>query len=499
MKDGKGVKQKKRKRTAKISSSIESTAEDSAAGSVDDFFDQIESGVHIDAPSSDTKAAAKKDKKSKKSKKSKAVKKEKPGKMKVVEKSSAVTSQQPDADSGSSSGSDDDGDDADSDMLLHIAAHKRQLAALAETDPEFHAYLQQESNLLDFGSEIDTAAMGEMELEDEDEDAVEASDGGDDDGSDEMQTEQPAQADATTEKAMDTDLQSNKPQLDMKTLQRWQTSAKNGKEKGVNELFKAFAAASVLLQDDGSNVGKLNKTSSQKQASSAVRRFKYRIESGSVFDELLICMTRDMPAVLGEVFERPAADSEDGVQQKIWRPQKSKKWAGFAKAVSEYCRNLLALLEAVTESDMTSWVLKAIGTTLPFFVATPLLPRKLLKVSLSLWAIGEEAVRVRAYFTIRNLVEMFPKKLLPLAMKGMYLTYIRHTKTSNPKSLPRVNFFVACITDVFGMNVQLAYEIAFTYIRSNRECGGCWVEAGDGRWWWVVVVVGGGGGGWRCW
>jgi nucleolar complex protein 2 len=60
---------------------------------------------------------------------------------------------------------------------------------------------------------------------------------------------------------------------------------------------------------------------------------------------------------------------------------------------------------------------------------------------------------------------MFPKKLLPLAMKGMYLTYIRHTKTSNPKSLPRVNFLVACITDVFGMNVQLAYEIAFTYIR----------------------------------
>eukprot|EP01050_Picozoa_sp_SAG11_P031671 SAG11_NODE_9944_length_867_cov_1.238281_2_plen_66_part_00 len=59
---------------------------------------------------------------------------------------------------------------------------------------------------------------------------------------------------------------------------------------------------------------------------------------------------------------------------------------------------------------------------------------------------------------------MLPKKLLPLAMKGMYLTYIRHAKVSNPKSLPRLNFFVACITDVFGMNVQLAYEIAFLYV-----------------------------------
>eukprot|EP01047_Picozoa_sp_COSAG01_P090596 COSAG01_NODE_22408_length_857_cov_1.055409_1_plen_202_part_10 len=49
--------------------------------------------------------------------------------------------------------------------------------------------------------------------------------------------------------------------------------------------------------------------------------------------------------------------------------------------------------------------------------------------------------------------------------QGSYLTYLRHTKTSNPTALPRINFFCACIAELFGLDMGLAYEQAFLSIR----------------------------------
>ena len=82
-----------------------------------------------------------------------------------------------------------------------------------------------------------------------------------------------------------------------------------------------------------------------------------------------------------------------------------------------------------------------------------------------LWATGEESVRARSFVVIHKLCSLDPKKLLALTLKGMYLTYVRHTKTSNPTALPRINFFVACITDIYGLDMELSYQHAFMSIR----------------------------------
>ena len=224
-------------------------------------------------------------------------------------------------------------------------------------------------------------------------------------------------------------------------------------------------------------VGDSLKQGTEKAAASAVRRCKFRIESGEVFDTLLVFMTRDMPMILDELFEKPDPEEEAAAKTKPaqWRPQRNENWAAMAKSVSEYCRNLLTLLEAVTEGEMASWVLKAVSSTMIYFVATPSLPRKLLKIAITLWSTGEEAVRVRAYVVIRSLVELLPKKLLPMVMKGMYLTYIKHAKVSNPKSLPRINFFVACIAGEHRLHCHAAAPlVVLTPPRSAQRQAGCW-------------------------
>jgi nucleolar complex protein 2 len=389
--------------------------------------------------------------------------------------------------------SDDDSDDESaeeeeeggdaSDMRVQIAKHKQQLAKLQEQDPEFYEYMKQEgTDLMDFGADVDTEDL-EKDLGSDDDDDEGDDDDDDDDDDEDKSTEAGEDddefaADAEADQSPEAQLrkaQGDKKPLAMETLVRWEDAAKQGKPAAVSALLKAFDAAAVLLTDNESGPvrkgAKRPKKQNQKKNMGAVKRFKFKIESGDVFDALLVCMTREMPGILmDEMLDRPTSAVDGGEDDgrppsAKWKPQRSNQWKHLARPVGTYCRNMLTLLKAVTETDMMSWVLRAVSTALPLISAVPKLPRELLKITLTLWATGEEAVRARSFIVIHRLCKAEPKKLLPLTLKGMYLTYVRHTKTSNPSALPRVNFFVACITDIFGMDMELSYQHAFVSIR----------------------------------
>ena len=378
---------------------------------------------------------------------------------------------------GDGSESDDDSDDAseeedEDEMRVQIAKHKQQLAQLQEQDPEFYEYMKQEgSELMEFGADVDTADLDGKELEPEDD-----SDSDSDSGEAESDEEQLAGLDGDDDDDDDDDAledplqkaQRGKKPLTMEALVRWEDGAKQGKLAAVSSLLKAFDAAAVLLVDDQTGPARKGEKKAKKQKQTknmaAVKRFKFRIESGDVFDALLVCMTREMPAILmDEMLGRPTSAVDGGEDDgrpasAKWKPQRSSKWSELAKPVGTYCRNMLTLLQAVTDTGMMSWVLRAVSSSLPLITAVPKLARELLKIALTLWATGAEAVRARAFIVIHKLCSADPKKLLPLTLKGMYLTYVRHTKTSNPSALPRVNFFVACITDIFGASSFLNWK-----------------------------------------
>ena len=386
-------------------------------------------------------------------------------------------------DSDDDDDSDDSEDEDEAGMRLQIAKHKKQLANLQAQDPEFFEYMQKEGGgLMDFGQDVDTADLDDKVEDDDDDEDDEEEEIGDSMQEDEDEDEdaapeekaEPETAESRLEKA-----QSGKKPFSMATLEKWEAAAKRGKEPAVNSLLRAFDAAAVLLSDgddgpkpkQGARKGGKQQQPPRKKSMSSVRRFKYKIESGDVFDALLVCMTREMPSILlDEMLGRPQAteageDDEERPRAARWKPQRSPKWGSLSKQVGGYCRNLLALLTAVTETEMVSWVLRAVSSALPLISAVPKLPRELLKISLTLWATGEESVRARSFVVIHKLCSLDPKKLLALTLKGMYLTYVRHTKTSNPTALPRINFFVACITDIYGLDMELSYQHAFMSIR----------------------------------
>ena len=75
-----------------------------------------------------------------------------------------------------------------------------------------------------------------------------------------------------------------------------------------------------------------------------------------MFDALLVCMTREMPGILmDEMLDRPTSAVDGGEDDgrppsAKWKPQRSNQWKHLARPVGTYCRNMLTLLKAVTET-----------------------------------------------------------------------------------------------------------------------------------------------------
>ena len=49
--------------------------------------------------------------------------------------------------------------------------------------------------------------------------------------------------------------------------------------------------------------------------------------------------------------------------------------------------------------------------------------------------------------------------------KGLYLTFVRYSKFSNANVAAGQAFMAQCVVELFGLDLNVAYEHAFVYIR----------------------------------
>ena len=155
----------------------------------------------------------------------------------------------------------------DEDIEAAEARMKAEMEKLAENDPDFHEYLQNnESSLLDFKNEIGGIEGEDDDDDDEDDDAMEGA-GDDDDDDDEPK--------------------SNDVLVDAKTLKAMEYGAfESHGLKPLRKLIQAYVSACHMADaqdqdEDGSGRLRINNSK------------KYLIESSTVFDKLMVtCLSK---------------------------------------------------------------------------------------------------------------------------------------------------------------------------------------------------------------
>ncbi|KAF7791583.1 hypothetical protein EIP86_002600 [Pleurotus ostreatoroseus] len=301
-------------------------------------------------------------------------------------------------------------------------AHLIELSKLAEKDPEFYKYLQEnDKELLDFNP--DAADNDENMSGDEEEESESI------------------------------------PVLTKAVLQTWQKALLEQRSlRALRKLLVAFRSAVHMNEED--------------------QVLAWTIDSPSIYSKLVTTSLKYTPVVL--THHCPHKTTSDG---KFKGPAQSHKWKTLQKLILSYFHNAMHLITQLTDRDMLVLALTETAKLLPYVTSSRKAVKVYLKTCLDLWSSGEDDVRIAAFLSVRRVAASSDESLMDLALKvsdqylldvakpdtipcqNTYLTFVRACKSTSAHTLPSINLMKNTASELYTMNHATAYQHAFGYIR----------------------------------
>ncbi|KAG2222442.1 hypothetical protein INT45_009454 [Circinella minor] len=334
--------------------------------------------------------------------------------------------------------SDDDdnevGDDSTNKLNKDIKRHKEELEQLKKQDPEFYNYLQKEENaLLEFD---------ESEKEDEDEDDEDI----------ELNSEDLEEMDLDEQSDSEEELDDDESGLEVLTktmLNEWiQEVESTHSVNAMKKLLVAFKSAARMSDEE------------KMEGVSLV----YRIVSPNVFNQLVVATMRNAPIVFNKVFKCAHGNKS---------PAAGTRWQYHQGMVKLYLSNLIHLMTGLTDSDMLYVAVREAEKCSAYWTCYEKYAKDYMKILLNLWSnyTSSDNVRIQSFLAIRSLaIAPVPKatkqpNYLDMALKNIYLTFVRNCKNTNAHTLPAINLMRNLAVELYGIDQELSYKQAFVYIR----------------------------------
>lgn len=333
--------------------------------------------------------------------------------------------------------SDDEEDNDDAKAREEMKQHKKHLESLKETDPEFYEYLQQEDKeLLEFDDD-DEDDSEEKQKKDEERDESD---------SDEEGRSNEASKRAKTKRKKSENRQSGKT-LTSALVKKLCENAKGGKALGAaKHLFTAYRAACHYGDEENEN-----------------DQTMLKLASSSAFNDLVQFVLAEADDIFrGVLGDKPAKSTQE---QYDYEPMKSNRWKKVEPVVKSYIGNTLHLLGQLTDASMTSLVLRRLAASVAFLKPFERLTKRVTRTTLMCFSSGEPRLRVSAIVLLRAIAATCPGPALERAVKGVYRAYASNAKFMNANSAENIAFMSACVVEMFGIDQNQSYGLAFAYIR----------------------------------
>ena len=304
--------------------------------------------------------------------------------------------------------------------------HKGDLDALAEKDPEFYKYLQDnDAKLLDF-----EGSGGLPEL---------------DESSEEEITSRKKQKKAKDREKLD----ENSPdegasEVTMAIIQKWKTAmVENHSFRAMRQVILAFRSAAYVNSDDE-------------------KEHKYSISSPEAYHELLMIALEYIPKVLH--FHLPARESANG---KIRISTDSKKYRTLTPLLKSHSTSILHLLQNLSDAPTIKLTLSALLPVLPYLLSFKKVLRDLTKIVVNIWSDtgSDEATRITAFLLLRRLAIISDASLREAVLKTTYQGLVKGSRVTNIHTLAGVNLMKNSAAELWGFDPNIGYTTGFTNIR----------------------------------
>jgi nucleolar complex protein 2 len=332
----------------------------------------------------------------------------------------------------------DDDDDSDADQ-----EHTHALEKLKSTDPEFYEFLENnDRKLLKFSVNEDSGDSDEDDTEEKavknekvhkpDEKLEVASDESDFDeaGSDDSDEEGPTKPGA------------KQINITIKMLKEWERELQSddvsaGTIKNVTVAFRS-ALQSISTEDI-----------EEKQQT------VYRVEGAAIFNGIVQVCVLHLQSALVQFLK----------VKNLKFAKQSRRFKKIIGPMRTYLPDVTKLLETVVSTSILTVLLKHLHQLAPIMPFIFNLTKPILKRLIILWATSEDSVRVLAFLCILKITRDQQSKFLKDVLRIMYLNYVKNCKFVSPNTLPGINFMRRSLAEMFGLDMNVSYNIVFMFVR----------------------------------
>ncbi|XP_074653833.1 nucleolar complex protein 2 homolog [Tubulanus polymorphus] len=350
------------------------------------------------------------------------------------------------------------------DALPSVSGHKAQLERLKDKDPEFYQFLQtQNKDLLKFGeSDDDDSGGSDVDDKGNDEgidDSTSSEDESEEEGyrpPDKLEVASDSEGSTTDEdEGADSEQKRKKKKsggktlITLKMLKEWTKNLREQKTiASIHNLVQALKAAVQSIA-----------AKSEEDVEEAPINFK--VEGSTVFNAIVrLCMTDMIPTLNAALNVK-----QPTVQNRNFVPSNSSRWKKLRIDVRGYITAIIKLLSDVAEVSIVNVVLRHVYQLIPYVACFPKSSKSMLKHLITTWSTADETSRVLAFLCLMRLARTQAADNLTNFMKQMYMSFVKNCKFTSPTSLPQINFMQRSLVEVFSLDIDSAYQLAFVYIR----------------------------------
>jgi nucleolar complex protein 2 len=299
--------------------------------------------------------------------------------------------------------------------------HQEQLDRLKEDDPQFYSYLEEEDpTLLQFGRDdidiVDDAEGSDAETDADDEEKEDGDEKDDDE-------------EGTNKEEGETAL----PRVSRKELTQMIS------DKKLPQLVDIFLSAA---REMGYAV--------KEQGAGSKRKFD---EPSLVKDSLLKaahCVGQNLSLVVNAKGAVKNAQSRTMLRRLL------------------KCLVLVLTESGDSDPTLSAGILHALAPFVPLLHFVHGLTKSVLKMVLGLCANSSERIRLAAYVVVRAIATRAAgtrSLYQSTAFKGVFLALVRSAHQYTIHNMPAIAFLMNCVVDLYGTDMEAAYQHAFVYLR----------------------------------
>ena len=321
---------------------------------------------------------------------------------------------------------DEDGNSAASDEdSVDLDKHKDQISALAEKDPEFYKYLQEnDSELLDFDVDDDLAAVDDLSASE-----------------DERPTKKAKNAKKEKEE-VEPDAGGIKVTGEM--VKKWKKAmAEQHSIRATRQIVLAFRAAAHVNDEDEKD-------------------FRFAITSPEIYHEILSTALKEVPTVLQH--HLPVKESGSG---KIRISNDSAKFKTLSPLIKSYASSIHHLVGSLSDAATLRLTITSFEPLMPYLLQFRKFLKVIVKNLVGIWADGSnnEVTRISAFLVIRRLMVIGDPGLRETILKSVYEGVVKGSRNTTMHTLPGINLMKNSAAEIWGIDQKVGYTTGFNFIR----------------------------------